>query len=74
MNDFKAEMDRRLAVPDERQTFLVDLVQPNWDSQPNYALSSLELIEDNLVEHLQRTCAQQKDRELAQILSMKLSV
>ncbi|MBC3256752.1 hypothetical protein HU733_14695 [Pseudomonas paralactis] len=74
LNDFKAEMDRRLAVPDERQTFLVDLVQPNWDSQPNYALSSLELIEDNLVEHLQRTCAQQKDRELAQILSMKLSV
>lgn len=74
LNHFKAEMDRRLALPDERQVFLANLAQPDWDSQPSYALSSLELIEDNLVEHLQRTCAQQKDRELAQILSMNLSV
>ncbi|AZE83472.1 hypothetical protein C4J98_2059 [Pseudomonas orientalis] len=74
LNHFKAEVDRRLAVPDERQVFLANLAIPDWDSQPSYALSSLELIEDNLVEHLQRTYAQQNDRELANILSMKLSV
>ncbi|KRP46476.1 hypothetical protein SAMN04490190_2822 [Pseudomonas libanensis] len=74
LSHFKAEVDRRLAIPDERQVFLANLAQPDWHSHPTYALSSLELIEGNLVEHLQRTYAQQKDRELAQILSMKLSV
>jgi hypothetical protein len=74
LNDFKAEMDRRLAIPNERQAFLANLAPPDWEAQPSYAFSSLELIEDNLVEHLQRTYAQQKDRELAQILSMQLSV
>ncbi|MBR7213311.1 hypothetical protein E1K68_11095 [Pseudomonas sp. B2021] len=74
LSHFKAELDRRLAIPDERQAFLANLAQPDWDSHPRYALSSLELIEDNLVEHLQRTYAQQKDRELTHILSMKLSV
>lgn len=74
LTDFKAELDRRLAIPNERQAILANLAQPDWDSHPSYALSSLELIEDNLVEHLQRTYAQQKDRELAHILSMQLSV
>ncbi|PIB43162.1 hypothetical protein AOA59_18035 [Pseudomonas sp. 2822-15] len=74
LNDFKAEMDRRLAIPNERQAFLANLAPPDWDAQPSYAFSALELIEDNLVEHLQRTYAQQKDRELAHILSMQLSV
>lgn len=74
LSHLKAEMDRRLAIPDERQAFLANLAQPDWDSHPSYAFGSLELIEDNLVEHLQRTYAQQKDRELAQILSMTLSV
>lgn len=73
LNDFKAEMDRRLAIPNERQAFLANLAPPDWDAQPSYAFSALELIEDNLVEHLQRTYAQQKDRELAHILSMQLS-
>lgn len=74
LNDFKAEINRRLAIPNERQAFLAHLAPPDWDAQPSYAFSSLELIEDNLVEHLQRTYAQQKDRELVKILSMKLSV
>ncbi|QOY72764.1 DUF6543 domain-containing protein [Pseudomonas sp. OST1909] len=74
LNDFKAEINRRLAIPNERQVFLANLAPPDWEAQPSYAFSSLELIEDNLVEHLQRTYAQQKDHELAQILSMQLSV
>ena len=74
LSHFKAAVDRRLASPDERQVFLENLGQPDWHAYPAYALSSLELIEANLVEHLQRTFAQQKDRELEHILSMKLSV
>lgn len=74
LSHFKAEVNRRLASPDERQVFLENLAQPDWHTHPHYALSALELIEDNLVEHLQRTYAQQKDRELARILSMELSL
>lgn len=74
LSHFKAEVDRRLASPDERQVFLENLAQSDRHSHPAYALSSLELIEANLVEHLQRTYAEQKDRELEHILSMKLSV
>ncbi len=74
LSHFKAEVDRRLATLDERQAFLANLAQPDWHSHPTYAFSGLELIEANLVEYLQRTYVQQKDRELEQILSKKLSV
>ncbi|WP_312832891.1 DUF6543 domain-containing protein [Pseudomonas lactis] len=74
LSHFKAEVDRRLASPDERQALLENLAQPDWHAHPSYALSSLELIEDNLVEHLQRTYAQHKDRELERILATQLSL
>lgn len=73
LSQFKACVDQRLADPAERQVFLENLARPDWQAYPTYALSSLELIEDNLVEHVQRTHAQQKDLELAHILSMQLS-
>ncbi|WP_411566566.1 hypothetical protein ACLIN3_11325 [Pseudomonas orientalis] len=74
LSHFKAEVERRLASPDERQAFLENLAQPDWHAHPSYTLSSLELVEDNLVEYLQRSYAQHKDRELARILSMELSL
>ena len=74
LSQFKASVDQRLADPVERQVFLENLARPDWQTYPTYALSTLELIEDNLVEHVQRTHAQQKDLELAHILSMQLSV
>ena len=73
LSQFKTAVDQRLADPAERQVFLENLARPDWQSYPTYALSTLELIEDNLVEHVQRSYAQQKDLELAQILSMQLS-
>ncbi|WP_300627059.1 DUF6543 domain-containing protein [Pseudomonas sp.] len=74
LNALKAQVNRRLAAPDERLVFLEHLPQPDWHAHPTYVLSSLELIEANLVEHLQQSVAQQKERELEAMLSMQLSV